>query len=98
MTGDNKKKILIVEDDISQASAYQIKFGKDGFSVILATDGEQAIVHLNEDPVDAVVLDLITPRHERIRRAAGHTQEPQVVEGPRHNPLQSGPAAGYRQR
>ncbi len=61
MAEDRKKRVLVVEDDVFQAKAYEIKFSSDGLEVILATDGEQAISHLEEDPADVVVLDLLLP-------------------------------------
>jgi len=56
-----QKKILIVDDekDIVDLIAYNLK--KEGFSVIEALDGEQALKHIETGRPDLVILDLMLP-------------------------------------
>ncbi|PIV31981.1 response regulator [Candidatus Wolfebacteria bacterium CG02_land_8_20_14_3_00_37_12] len=60
---DNKKTILIVEDDFFVSRAYAIKFEKENLNVQSVTDGEAAIDYLkkNEAP-NLVLLDLMIPK------------------------------------
>ena len=55
------KTILIAEDDKFLVSVYKVKFGKAGFNVIVAADGEQALQVLAKQRPDLILLDLIMP-------------------------------------
>jgi len=63
---DNKKTILIVEDDFFVSRAYAIKFEKENLNVQSVTDGGAAIDYLkkNEAP-NLVLLDLMIPKKKR---------------------------------
>lgn len=56
-----KKKILIVEDDKFLIKAYEIKFKKAGFDIMMAGDGEAGLLMAQKKP-DLVVLDLMLPK------------------------------------
>lgn len=59
---DNKKKILIVDDDKFLLNMYSIKFDKNGFDVTIATSGTDAIDILrNGLKPDIIVMDLVMP-------------------------------------
>ena len=60
---DNKKTILVVEDDFFVSRAYAIKLEKENLNVQSVTDGEAAIEYLkkNEAP-SLVLLDLMIPK------------------------------------
>ncbi|MCH3917755.1 MAG: response regulator transcription factor [Spirochaetia bacterium] len=57
-----KTRILVVEDelDIQELIAYQLQ--QEGFKVIRANDGEEAIEKLKEKEPDCMILDLMLPR------------------------------------
>lgn len=55
-------RILVVEDDSFLLSAYKAKLAKEGFDVLIATDGEEALAVLDKDRPDIVVMDLVMPR------------------------------------
>ena len=57
-----KSCILVVEDDQFLAEMYSTKLGIEGFEVLLAGDGEQAIELLNSRKPDLVILDLMLPK------------------------------------
>lgn len=54
-------KILVVDDepDIVDLVSYNLK--KDGFRVMTASDGEEALTKIRKDKFDLVVLDLMLP-------------------------------------
>lgn len=56
-----KNKILIVEDDKFLIKAYEIKFKKAGFDIILAGDGVVGLELAKKNP-DLVILDLMLPK------------------------------------
>lgn len=57
----SKPSILVVEDDadIQQLVSYNLL--KSGFNVTCADNGEEALQILNEERIDAMVLDLMLP-------------------------------------
>ena len=56
------KKIMIIEDDHFLSSLVKARLEKDGFAVIQAFDGDQAIAMLRTEVPNLVMLDLIMPK------------------------------------
>jgi len=54
-------KILIVEDEASFSEALEFLLGKEGFSVVLADNGADAIRKFDKGGIDLVLLDLMLP-------------------------------------
>ena len=62
MDKDKKYKILIVDDDQFLLNMYSIKFTKENFEVVTASDGTDAIGKLRDGLVpDALILDIVMP-------------------------------------
>lgn len=59
---DMAKKILIAEDDTSLSKALKLKLSSLGFEVEVATDGEDALMHLKKTNYDLLLLDLMMPQ------------------------------------
>jgi len=59
---EEKKKILIVDDDVFLLDMYAMKFSQNNFEVDTASDGAMAIEKLKGgfDP-DVILLDIIMP-------------------------------------
>ncbi len=60
--GEVKLKILIVEDDKFLQKILTTKFVKEGFDVVAASDGEEAVQKVTTDVPSLVLLDLILPK------------------------------------
>lgn len=58
----DKKIILIVEDDPILLKMYGEKFSFEGFKVLVARDGEEALKVTKEQKLDAILLDIMLPR------------------------------------
>lgn len=56
-----RKRILIVDDDHSQAEVLALRFHKQGFRTATAHTGEAAIQHARSKKPDLVVLDIRLP-------------------------------------
>lgn len=56
------QKILLVEDDPFLSSLLKNRLAKEGFEVIHARDGEEAVETLRTTPVQLVLLDIILPK------------------------------------
>lgn len=54
--------VLVVEDDANQRSLYQEELADDGFRVITASDGREALEVAQAQLPDLVVLDVNMPR------------------------------------
>lgn len=57
-----KKQILLVEDrpDIAELIAFHL--AKEGYEIVQAYDGEEALKKLSENKLDLIVLDLMLPK------------------------------------
>ncbi|PIR54484.1 hypothetical protein COU75_00645 [Candidatus Peregrinibacteria bacterium CG10_big_fil_rev_8_21_14_0_10_42_8] len=55
------KKVLIVEDERPLSHALELKFSHEGFEVVIATDGAEALKIANTTTFSAILLDLIMP-------------------------------------
>ena len=54
-------KILICEDEEIMLTALEFRLRKQGFSVTLAKDGQEALTKVKEENPDQVVLDVMLP-------------------------------------
>lgn len=59
---DNKKKILVVEDDRFLSQVLKGRLEREGFSVVQAFDGEEGLALLKKESPNLLLLDLITPK------------------------------------
>jgi two-component system, OmpR family, alkaline phosphatase synthesis response regulator PhoP len=57
-----KKVILIVEDDPVLQKMYSEKFSIEGFNVLSAKDGEEALKIALSSSLDVILLDIMLPR------------------------------------
>ena len=55
------RHILIVEDEKPLAHALELKLQHEGFSVVVASSGQEALDMLGKDKFDVMLLDLIMP-------------------------------------
>ena len=54
--------ILLVDDEEAVQKLLTYPLERDGFRVVVAGDGEEALTRFREDQVDLVVLDIMLPR------------------------------------
>lgn len=54
-------RILVVEDETSFSEALEFLLGKEGFSVITAVTGTEALKKFDQGGIDLVLLDLMIP-------------------------------------
>lgn len=58
----NDKKILIVDDDSNICELLRLYLEKDGFSTIIASDGEEAVRFAETEKPDLMLLDIMLPK------------------------------------
>lgn len=54
-------KILLVEDDTHQATLYQVELEAEGYDVVVARSGREAIDAVKENDPDLIVMDISMP-------------------------------------
>ena len=54
-------KILVVEDEELMLKALEFRLKKDGYTIIRAIDGRDAISRINEEDFDMVITDIMLP-------------------------------------
>ncbi len=54
--------ILLVDDDEAVRKLLSFPLERDGYEVIQAADGEEALERFDANPIDLVVLDLMLPK------------------------------------
>jgi DNA-binding response OmpR family regulator len=60
------EKILIVDDEENLRELYKQEFIDEGYSVILAADGKEALTKIEQEDPDVVVLDIRMPEMDGI--------------------------------
>ena len=56
-----EKKILVVDDEKPIADILKFNLEKEGFEIVMAHDGDEAIEKANEEQPDMVLLDIMLP-------------------------------------
>ncbi|WP_270180569.1 response regulator YycF [Alkalihalobacillus sp. CinArs1] len=58
------KKILVVDDEKPIADILQFNLEKEGFNVVCAYDGDEAIAKVEEENPDMILLDIMLPQRD----------------------------------
>jgi len=78
-------KILIAEDDPLLAHMYQVKLSREGYKVLIASDGQEAWEKVKSDKPQAMIMDVMMPRMtgiellKKIRHSKKHADLPIVI-------------------
>jgi DNA-binding response OmpR family regulator len=59
---DRTPRILLVDDEQSIQTLLSFPLQRDGYEVVRANDGREALARFNEAPFDLVVLDVMMPK------------------------------------
>src|ERR671917_2776897 len=60
--GFMEETVLLVDDDAALLEVMSIVLSSEGYRVVTAADGVEALRELGEDGLDLVVLDVMLPR------------------------------------
>lgn len=77
-------KILLVEDDMALRDIYSTRFMAEGYEVVTASDGEQALTVAVKEKPDLIVLDIMMPKISGfdvldILRTTPETKEAKII-------------------
>jgi CheY-like chemotaxis protein len=56
-----RKKILLADDDKALLLLYEEELGEEGYEILTASNGREAIQKLEEGKPDLIVLDIVMP-------------------------------------
>ena len=59
---DSSSTILLVDDEDSIQALLTYPLERDGYRVVQARDGDEALQRFAEEPIDLVVLDIMLPK------------------------------------
>jgi DNA-binding response OmpR family regulator len=78
-----KGKILVVDDEIYIVHILDFSLGMEGYEVVTALDGEQALEKLHSERPDLIVLDIMMPKLDGYEVCKAIKSSPQT----RHIPV-----------
>jgi len=78
----DKKSILLVEDEPLLANLLKQRLEKEGISVFLGRDGEEALNILKENKPDLILLDIILPKISGFELMEVLQKDPQFQKAP----------------
>ncbi len=58
----SKGKILVVDDEVNITQILEFSIGAEGYEVLTASNGEEAIDRARREQPDLVILDIMMPR------------------------------------
>ncbi len=61
---NDKKKILIVDDEELMSDMYKTKFKKEGYEVFTASNGAQGLILARQEKPDIILTDIIMPKYD----------------------------------
>jgi CheY-like chemotaxis protein len=76
------RQILVVEDDVDAREALAAFLENEGYTVLEANHGEEALAHLRASPVCIVLLDLMMPVMNGWDFRAEQMKDPQMAKVP----------------
>lgn len=59
---EEKKKILLVDDDKTFNEMYKLRLESSGYEVVVVEDGEKALVSAMKEKPDIILLDIMMPK------------------------------------
>ena len=68
--GHSARKILLFENEENQRLLYEQELNEEGYLVIWARNGKEALKQLEESPCDLVVLDIVIPEMDGLELLA----------------------------
>ena len=79
---DRAPRILLVDDEQPIQTLLSFPLQKDGYDVVQASDGREALARFGEQPFDLVVLDLMLPKMDGLevcRRLRSRSDVPIIM-------------------
>lgn len=78
----NRGKVLVVDDELYILHILDFSLAAEGFEVITAEDGEQAVTMAKSEQPDLVVLDVMMPKIDGYEACRKLKQDPNMKDVP----------------
>ncbi len=79
---NEKKRVLVVDDEPDFASIVQANLEKEGFEVEVAYDGVEGLEKVRSNPPDVIVLDVMMPEKDGYKMCAELKRDEQYADIP----------------
>lgn len=79
---ESRPKVLLVEDDPFMAALLSEGLVKDGFEIILADNGEDAVLKFKDSKPDILLIDILLPKKNGLEALAEIRSLPDGVKIP----------------
>lgn len=76
------KKILLVDDDVYIRDLYTEVLKDENYEVMIAANGEEALIMVAKDQFDLILLDVMMPKMDGIQVLSKVKKEPNYKEVP----------------
>lgn len=98
----DRKRILVVDDEIYIVHILEFSLTMEGYTVLTASDGEEALRMIEQEDPDLVVLDIMMPKLDgyevcrRVRQSEQSSNLPVILLSAKGRPVdrEAGLAAG----
>lgn len=77
-----KGKILVVDDEVYIVHILDFSLGVEGYDVMTALDGEQALAKVAQDKPDLIVLDIMMPKLDGYETCKALKSDPETRDIP----------------
>jgi two-component system alkaline phosphatase synthesis response regulator PhoP len=78
----SKGKILVVDDEVYLLQILDFSLGAEGYEVVTAEDGEQALQKAKSEQPDLIVLDIMMPKVDGYEACRKLKQDPSMKDVP----------------
>ena len=78
----SKGKILVVDDEVYLLQILDFSLGAEGYDVVTAEDGEQALNKAKSEQPDLIVLDIMMPKVDGYEACRKLKQDPSMKDVP----------------
>lgn len=78
----NKKNILLVDDDPLVVRMYQNRLSNDGYAVRTASNGEEALIQVMKEKPDLILLDVMMPKMNGVETLKALKVDPNMKDIP----------------
>lgn len=78
----SKGKILVVDDEVYLLQILDFSLGAEGYEVVTAEDGEQALNKAKSEQPDLIVLDIMMPKVDGYEACRKLKQDPSMKDVP----------------
>jgi CheY-like chemotaxis protein len=76
------QKVIVIDDDIISQNILRSILAQAGYSVVVASDGDEGIKRINDDLPDLIILDIMMPGKDGGDVAAALKENPETKDIP----------------